>query len=78
MQVTRGLRKFVVQLNEQWKPNLPLELDEMLEQLLFCVLTGEKPESEFIPSARVPNGAYLITVSVSQTARMNTCRIFYL
>ncbi|KAK4858354.1 hypothetical protein QYF36_015118 [Acer negundo] len=81
IKVISGRGKFLAQLNEGWNMDyLPKAEDNKIcqqidpfifhcmnhdEELLFCVASSEKANSEIIPEATVPNGAILIIINAS-------------
>ena len=80
IQGIEGRRKFLAQLNEGWNldhfPKLGekktfrqedvLQFNSMKQhnELLFCVASSEKTNPELIPSADVPDNAFLIFINV--------------
>ncbi|KAK1561797.1 hypothetical protein Q3G72_000714 [Acer saccharum] len=81
IKVISGRRKFLAQLNEGWNMDcLPKAEDNKIcqqidpfifhcmnhdEEILFCVASSEKTNSEIIPEATVPNGAILIIINAT-------------
>ncbi|KAG9439145.1 hypothetical protein H6P81_019310 [Aristolochia fimbriata] len=66
--VIQGRIGFVGQFNELCRPNCLENIDnvsELREELLFCVINGEKINAELIPSARVPPDADLVIANAN-------------
>ncbi|KAL5773852.1 hypothetical protein ACOSP7_011409 [Xanthoceras sorbifolium] len=81
LKVISGRGKFLAQLNEGWNMDylskaednkISQQIDPFVfhcinhnEELLFCVASSEKANSELIPPATVPNGAILIIINAT-------------
>ena len=80
VQVIGGGKNFICQLNEKWNPNALKEFENKAfqlsglvkssymrahcENILFCVASGEKESSEFIPSNLLPDGGAMVIINV--------------
>ncbi|XP_031249525.1 GDP-L-galactose phosphorylase 2-like isoform X1 [Pistacia vera] len=81
VKVISGRGKFLAQLTEEWSMDCLSKAEDSKvchqrdsflfhrinhhEELLFCVASSDKTNSEFIPLAAVPNGAILIIVNAT-------------
>ncbi|KAJ4702976.1 GDP-L-galactose phosphorylase 1 [Melia azedarach] len=66
IKIINGRKKFLAQLNEKWSAD-PFIFNCVShdEELLFCVASSEKANSELVPLAAVPNGAILIIINAT-------------
>lgn len=87
-QVITGGKKFIAQLNENWRSNILMDLEKKIfqslspirssymkthrEDVLFCVSSGEKEGSELVYSTVLPKDGILIIANVSTLADVFT------